>query len=120
MAHSQDLNPIDHVWKALEGNIHDLEAAFEYLKRKNYNIEWAKEIITAAWSEVDKGLIITLIQSLEDLVHQLSKLDKMPFLLCESGIIWVRNSTLKVVGCIWWVVRCSRKMLLVQFSSYKL
>ncbi|KAF7538164.1 hypothetical protein G7054_g3180 [Neopestalotiopsis clavispora] len=64
-AHSPDLNPIEHVWRALKAKIRQIEPRFQDLKDNIADQAWAREVIAAAWSEMDNGYIATLVQSME-------------------------------------------------------
>lgn len=62
-AHSPDLNPIEHVWKALKAKIREIEPHFQDLKDNIADQAWTREIIAAAWSEMSEQFIANLIRS---------------------------------------------------------
>jgi transposase len=63
--HSPDLNPIEHVWHALEKKIKEIEPDFHELRDNIPQRAWAEEIIQRAWSELDSNHICRLIESME-------------------------------------------------------
>ena len=69
--HSPDMNPIEHVWKALKGILHRLHPEVHLLKKNQADIELLKGWIREAWSLVPQSLIDTLIDSMPQRVTAL-------------------------------------------------
>ncbi|RYO98439.1 hypothetical protein DL765_010932 [Monosporascus sp. GIB2] len=62
--HSPDLNPIEHLWRALKDKIYEIEPEFGRLLDTEENRHRAFEIIEDAWSQLDLRLVVKLIKSL--------------------------------------------------------
>lgn len=63
-AHSPDLNPIEHCWKALKQNLTTLFPHIEDLKNNIADRAKLEECMHAAWAAVPQALITRLIESL--------------------------------------------------------
>lgn len=63
-AHSPDLNPIEHLWKALKAKIREIEPRFQDLKKNRSDIAYAEELIQMAWSELGEDCVTRLIKSM--------------------------------------------------------
>ncbi|RYP73023.1 hypothetical protein DL771_003891 [Monosporascus sp. 5C6A] len=62
--HSPDLNPIEHIWRALKDKIYEIEPEFGQLLDNEEDRQRALEVIRDAWSQVDLRLVTKLIKSL--------------------------------------------------------
>lgn len=62
--HSPDLNPIEHVWNAFKVKIRQIEPQFTSLKKNEADEAWAKQVLEAAWAELDDEFIAGLIKSM--------------------------------------------------------
>lgn len=62
--HSPDLNPIEHVWKALKAELKKLDTNLHELPKNEVSIEWMKRQLITAWNALPQGLIDNLIDSL--------------------------------------------------------
>jgi hypothetical protein len=72
-AHSPDMNPIEHVWKAMKGILHRLHPGIHLLKKNKEDIAKLKVWIREAWWLVPQSLIDTLIRSMPNRVAALRK-----------------------------------------------
>jgi transposase len=63
-AHSPDMNPIEHVWKAMKGILHRKHPDIHLLKKNKEDIAKLKEWIKEAWWLVPQTLIDSLISSM--------------------------------------------------------
>jgi hypothetical protein len=61
--HSPDLNPIEHVWKALKQMITKMHPEIRYLKKNQAHIQKLKEWMVEAWYAIEQGHIDNLIDS---------------------------------------------------------
>ncbi|RYP14446.1 hypothetical protein DL767_010390 [Monosporascus sp. MG133] len=61
--HSPDLNPIEHLWRALKDKIYEIEPEFGRLLDNEEERHRAFEIIEDAWSQLDLRLVVKLIKS---------------------------------------------------------
>ena len=62
--HSPDLNPIEHIWKALKGKLLELFPGLYFLTNNKASIEKLKEYLKIAWNSIPRDLIRRLIESL--------------------------------------------------------
>lgn len=72
-AHSPDMNPIEHVWKAMKGILHRLHPEIHLLKKNKADIVQLKEWIDEAWWLVPQSLIDTIIESMPNRLAALRK-----------------------------------------------
>jgi transposase len=63
-AHSPDLNPIEHVWKALKAEMYKKFPNLYALKRNELDIAKFKEMLRIAWNAIPQELIDRLINSI--------------------------------------------------------
>lgn len=63
-SHSPDLNPIEHVWKELKRQIHELEPNFARLKDNIAHQAHTRMIIEETWSNIPKSFVLKLIESI--------------------------------------------------------
>ena len=62
--HSPDLNPIEHVWKALKAKLIQIFPELQELKNNEASIARLKCCLKTAWEEIPQELIQKLIDSL--------------------------------------------------------
>jgi hypothetical protein len=72
-AHSPDMNPIEHVWKAMKGILHRLHPEIHLLKSNQADINQLKVWIHEAWWAIPQELINTLILSMPNRLAALRK-----------------------------------------------
>lgn len=63
-AHSPDLNPIEHMWKALKGNLYRMFPDLWELKKNGLDIAYFTESLKKAWEAIPDDLIKRLIKSM--------------------------------------------------------
>lgn len=63
-AHSPDMNPIEHVWKAMKAVLHRNHPNIHLLKDNRADIAQLKGWIREAWHEVPQSLVDHLIRSI--------------------------------------------------------
>lgn len=71
--HSPDMNPIEHVWKAMKGYLHRAHPEIHLLKKNKEDIQQLKAWIKEAWLAVPQELIDRLIQSMPNRLAALRK-----------------------------------------------
>ena len=62
--HSPDINPIEHVWKALKEELKKLDTNLHELKKNEASIDWMKKQLIIAWNSLPQDKIDRLIESL--------------------------------------------------------
>ena len=62
-AHSPDLNPIEHVWKALKVELYRRFPNLHCLKKNELDIAKFREILNISWEAIPQELIDRLINS---------------------------------------------------------
>ncbi len=63
-SHSPDLNPIEHIWRALKSQVHRMFPQLSNLRRNNVDIKEFIECLQKAWAEVPQGQVRGLIESM--------------------------------------------------------
>jgi transposase len=71
--HSPDMNPIEHVWKAMKGILHREHPNIKDLKKNEADIRTLKGWIKEAWEAVPQELIDRLIRSMPNRLAALRK-----------------------------------------------
>jgi hypothetical protein len=71
--HSPDMNPIEHVWKAMKGILYRQHPDIHLLKNNREDVEKLKGWILEAWEAVPQLLIDTLIRSMPNRLVALRK-----------------------------------------------
>jgi hypothetical protein len=71
--HSPDMNPIEHIWRALKAILHRQHPNIHLLGSNREDIDTLKEWIREAWWAVPQSLIDTLILSVPNRVRALRK-----------------------------------------------
>lgn len=64
--HSPDLNPIEHVWKALKEKLYNLYPTLGQLRNNERDIAILQARIREAWEQVDQVHIQRLVRSIPD------------------------------------------------------
>ena len=72
-SHSPDMNPIEHVWRAMKSSLHRQHPDIHLLKNNEDDVEVLKGWIKDAWEAVPQELIDRLILSMPRRLQALRK-----------------------------------------------
>ena len=64
-SYSPDLNPIEHVWKALKDLLHKTYPNLQFLKDNEADRATFRAAILATWEVLDQAKITSLVESVE-------------------------------------------------------
>ena len=59
-----DLNPIEHVWKALKQKLYTIFPDTDSLRDNQADLAELKRRIQVAWDAIDQGLVLRLVASI--------------------------------------------------------
>jgi transposase len=62
--HSPDLNPIEHVWKALKKNLYEIFPNTDSLRNNEADITELEQQLQTAWRAIDQDLVRRLVESI--------------------------------------------------------
>ena len=71
--YSPDLNPIEHLWRALKRKILELHPELEQMGQSQEDLDYLIEVCKEAWMALDQRLMRHLIDSMEQRLKAVRK-----------------------------------------------